>query len=166
MRKLPAAGGSNCRRRGACTAVRRPAPEQPAAKAEDGRPEWRRRDRGGRGRRGRRRRGGRGSGSAGIEVLFTPGTECRAAAAEPDEADDEPESEPVEVERSPDISSPSRAAQPDDFMVLPGESLAKYSLDETRKPHVPEPPSPKNRCRIRAARRASAGRLRRSGFVG
>ncbi len=102
----------------------------------DGRP-----DRGGRGRRGRRRRGGRGSGLPDSK-FFTPGTEpAGAAAAEPDEAASELESEPIEVktEEPRTYSSISRAAQPDDFMVLPGESLAKYSLDEPTD--ISEPPA-------------------------
>ena len=74
----------------------------------------------GRGRRGRRRRGGRG-GNGGIpeSKYFSPRNEADNAppargAVETETADEAPE--PV---------SPRR--QDDDFMVLPGESLAKYS---------------------------------------
>ncbi len=101
-------------------------------------------DRGGRGRRGRRRRGGRGSGLPDSK-FFTPGAEpAGATAAEPDEAVSESESATeiraaeIKAEEPRTYSSISRAAQSDDFMVLPGESLAKYSSDETAD--VPEPP--------------------------
>jgi ribonuclease G len=103
-------------------------------------------DRGGRGRRGRRRRGGRGSGLPDSK-FFTPGTEpAGAAAAEPDDAGNESEPESTEIraveikaEEPRTYSSISRALQADDFMVLPGESLAKYSSDETAD--APEPPA-------------------------
>ena len=80
-------------------------------------------DQGGRGRRGRRRRGGRG-GNGGIpeSKFYSPRNDVEAAplartAMEPEMADEEPE--------------PSYSREPsDDFMVLPGESLAKYSEPE------------------------------------
>jgi ribonuclease G len=99
----------------------------------DGRP-----DRGGRGRRGRRRRGGRGSGLP-ESKFFTPGSEAAGAAAtDVDEANNEPESVETQAEEPRTFSSISRATQSDDFMVLPGESLAKYSPAEANE--VPEPP--------------------------
>ena len=75
------------------------------------------RDRGGRGRRGRRRRGGRGNGLPDSK-FFSPRTE--SAPTQETEIDSASAEEPApEV-----VSSFSRS---EDFMVLPGESLAKYS---------------------------------------
>jgi ribonuclease G len=78
-------------------------------------------DQGGRGRRGRRRRGGRG-GNGGIpeSKFYSPRNDVDNAAqartsAEPEIEDAEPQ--PVVMNRQSD----------DDFMVLPGESLAKYA---------------------------------------
>jgi len=70
-------------------------------------------DRGGRGRRGRRRRGGRGSGLP-ESKFFSP----RADAEH---------SQDGGSENAEEDSGPVSAALPDDFMVLPGESLAKYA---------------------------------------
>jgi ribonuclease G len=97
--------------------------------ATEARPEGNResrddRQRGGRGRRGRRRRGGRGS-SLPESKFFSPSAEP-AATAESD-AEDEPEV----AEPTPEFSKPSRTFESrDDFMVLPGESLAKYTAPD------------------------------------
>jgi ribonuclease G len=80
-------------------------------------------DRGGRGRRGRRRRGGRGSGLPDSK-FFSPRTE----AVRTDEA------EPTEIrgEVPPEFAPSLRMhATDDNFMVLPGESLAKYSPEDS-----------------------------------
>src|SRR6185312_2758218 len=78
-----------------------------------------RRDRGGRGRRGRRRRGGRGS-SLPESKFFSPSAETVAGA--------EAEGEAEEGETALQIERTSRTFESrDDFMVLPGESLAKYT---------------------------------------
>jgi ribonuclease G len=113
-------------------------------------------DRGGRGRRGRRRRGGRGSGLP-ESKFFSPGSEAAKASAGGTEADNEVDTEPdnrIEPENeketketeAPVISAPVlRPTPPVDFMVLPGESLAKYSPSEaaeaTEVDHVAEPQS-------------------------
>ena len=83
-------------------------------------------DRGGdrgdrRGRRGRRRRGGRGPGGLPESKFFSPradgGTDEKEERVEETEAE-VPSEQPVVVSRF--------SAAEDDFMVLPGESLAKY----------------------------------------
>jgi ribonuclease G len=81
--------------------------------------------RGGRGRRGRRRRGGRGS-SLPDSKFFSPKAEA------PDASEAEPGVETGEIE-TPLTSAPawSSTSRDDDFMMLPGESLAKYSAEET-----------------------------------
>ncbi len=78
-------------------------------------------DRGGRGRRGRRRRGGRGGGLPDSK-FFSPRAEVTAL----------PETENTsELDEQPAFEPSSRTPQSDDdFMVLPGESLAKYSPDD------------------------------------
>jgi ribonuclease G len=104
-----------------------PPAAQPQGRPEgnrDGRP-----DRGGRGRRGRRRRGGRGGGLP-ESKFFSPRAEAGAPAEEREtESDDLPQEETAEVETFTPVS---RASQLDDFMVLPGESLAKYSPSEPK----------------------------------
>jgi ribonuclease G len=94
----------------------------------DGRPE-----RGGRGRRGRRRRGGRGG--LPESKFFSPRAEtaARPAAEEEAETGDEPDTQTAEPET---LAPVWRASQADDFMVLPGESLAKYSPGETYSPET------------------------------
>jgi ribonuclease G len=84
-------------------------------------------DRGGRGRRGRRRRGGRGSGLPDSK-FFSPKPEAAGAPAAEEETEAGGEA-PAHVSFEPaPRESISRAPQADDdFMVLPGESLAKYS---------------------------------------
>jgi ribonuclease G len=84
-------------------------------------------DRGGRGRRGRRRRGGRASGLPDSK-FFTPGAETARTAEAQTEIEPEGEAPPVftpGVLRTPPAD--------DDFMVLPGESLAKYSPGDSRE---------------------------------
>ncbi len=96
----------------------------------DGRP-----DRGGRGRRGRRRRGGRGSGLP-ESKFFSPKAEP-AGVSEPEaETEDAQESEGEKIQESTPVS---RAVPLDDFMVLPGESLAKYSPSESVETPEPQP---------------------------
>jgi ribonuclease G len=87
----------------------------------------RRDDRDRRGRRSRRRRGGRGRGLPDSKFYSPdPRGEDRPDRSEEAAA---PEPEPVTE------SAPRAAAQPDDFFVLPGESLAKYAgPDEDREP--------------------------------
>ncbi|MGA2714063.1 MAG: Rne/Rng family ribonuclease [Bryobacteraceae bacterium] len=96
---------------------------RPQETGRDGRP-----DRGGRGRRGRRRRGGRGSGLP-ESKFFSPGAEAAKASAVDTESENQIETE-RETEEPPASAPVSRALQSDDFMVLPGESLAKYSASE------------------------------------
>src|SRR5580692_1721192 len=85
-------------------------------------------DRGGRGRRGRRRRGGRGS-SLPDSKFFSPKTEV--AGPGETESENEGESEPVPASTSRFDRGPSQSG--DDLMVLPGESLAKYSPEDTEE---------------------------------
>ena len=89
-------------------------------------------DQGGRGRRGRRRRGGRG-GNGGIpeSKFYSPRNDAdntvqARGATEPEIEDAEPQ--PVVINRQSD----------DDFMVLPGESLAKYADAEPAIEAEPE----------------------------
>src|SRR5215472_6609327 len=90
---------------------------QEGPRPEGGRPDSgrddSRRERGGRGRRGRRRRGGRAGNGLPDSKFFSPRNEPARA----------PESE---------TQTPAEADSPrdDDFFVLPGESLAKYSPDD------------------------------------
>jgi ribonuclease G len=98
-----------------------PAPERrEEGRREEGRPERsgeRGGERGGRGRRGRRRRGVRPGGLP-ESKFFSPRTETPQRERAPEsESVAEPSGEPVE-------RAPRRAS---DLMVLPGESLAKYS---------------------------------------
>ena len=97
----------------------------------------------GRGRRGRRRRGGRDTGGLPESKFFSPrGEATGVAAAQAAPADTKPE------ETIPTFSQPSaytttwspKAA--DDFTVLPGESLAKYSSGEPESELAREPRTP------------------------
>ena len=88
-------------------------PSESRQERQEGARDDSRRERGGRGRRGRRRRGGRGSGLPDSK-FFSPRAEARVTDTEPAGA--------VEA------AAPAQSA--DDFMVLPGESLAKYTADE------------------------------------
>jgi ribonuclease G len=93
-------------------------------------------DRGGRGRRGRRRRGGRGSGLPDSK-FFSPKADAPGASEE------EPEVEAAA--ETPQTSAPAWSPSPsrdDDFMTLPGESLAKYSSEDATAaaPETVEPP--------------------------
>ncbi len=84
-------------------------------------------DRGGRGRRGRRRRGGRGG--LPDSKFFSPRAEA-AAVRQGAAAGTEPEG----VDELTEINEPvaPSARSDDDFIVLPGESLAKYSPGDSR----------------------------------
>ena len=88
-------------------------------------------DRGGRGRRGRRRRGGRGNGLPDSK-FFSPKAETAGAPVAEDEAeaeagDEAPADTHVSFESASHESVSYTSRADDDFMVLPGESLAKYS---------------------------------------
>ncbi len=88
---------------------------------------------GGRGRRGRRRRGGRASGLPDSK-FFSPRSEGAAAPpVEVETAGGEIEAE-TEVQPPQTFSSAPRATRSDDdFFVLPGESLAKYTSDDSHE---------------------------------
>ncbi len=82
--------------------------------------EQRREDHDRRGRRGRRRRGGKGRGLP-ESKFYSPGARGPAGLQE----------QPTETVASHPEAAPEPApSQPDDFFVLPGESLAKYSREE------------------------------------
>ncbi len=82
--------------------------------------EQRREDHDRRGRRGRRRRGGKGRGLP-ESKFYSPGARGPAGLQE----------QPTETVASRPEAAPEPApSQPDDFFVLPGESLAKYSREE------------------------------------
>jgi ribonuclease G len=81
-------------------------------------------DRGGHGRRGRRRRGGRGSGLPDSK-FFSPRAETAAVPQVASATENESKEQPAEA------SSPVTRPE-DDFIVLPGESLAKYSPGDSR----------------------------------
>ena len=90
----------------------------------------RRDDRDRRGRRSRRRRGGRGRGLP--DSKFYSPEQRGEERSERSEETAAPEPEPV-AESTPRPA----AAPPDDFFVLPGESLAKYAgPDEDRQPEM------------------------------
>ena len=71
------------------------------------------------GRRGRRRRGGRDRRGLPESKFYSPGGR---APEEPHQAPEPQHEEPTEVEAAPAVA----AAEAEDFLVLPGESLAKY----------------------------------------
>jgi ribonuclease G len=112
-----------------------PVAQAPASVPAAGAPTDPRRDDRGRGRRGRRRRGPKGGGRGLPESKFySPGQ--RSAT--------EPEAPPVEAAAPPvqpaaPAVQPSPAATDDDFFVLPGESLAKYTRPEGEEPDFGEP---------------------------
>jgi ribonuclease G len=104
-------------------------------------PEQRRDDHDRRGRRGRRRRGGKGRGLP-ESKFYSPGSR---GAVEPPERPREAAA--VQAEAPPEAQP--AAALPEDFFVLPGESLAKYTrpgedatgediLDEAEPDTIPE----------------------------
>ncbi len=103
---------------------------QPSAGGEN-RQESGRDSRGGRGRRGRRRRGGRGS-SLPDSKFFSPKGEAPGAT----EAEPGIEAEEVEAPLTSAPAWSSSVSRDDDFMMLPGESLAKYSAED---PAIAEP---------------------------
>jgi Rne/Rng family ribonuclease len=100
-------------------------------------------DRGGRGRRGRRRRGGRGSGLPDSK-FFSPKLEAPGASeAEPDVETGGIETGNAEVSLASTPAWSSSTSRDDDFMMLPGESLAKYSAEDsaTAEPEPAEVPA-------------------------
>ncbi len=97
-------------------------PVQPGGRRDDSR-----RDDDRRGRRGRRRRGGRDRRGLPDSKFYTPG----GHAPEPERV---PERLPEAMEPAPAAAVP--AAQAEDFLVLPGESLAKYRDAETDNPEA------------------------------
>ena len=117
--------------------------QKPQESGRDGRGD--RGDRGGRGRRGRRRRGGRPSGLPDSK-FFSPGTEPAAGPEAEKESESVSEAPPSVyapahsyVEASYVQAPTLRTSQSDaDLVVLPGESLAKYSADSTKTGNNPE----------------------------
>ncbi|HVW09850.1 MAG TPA: Rne/Rng family ribonuclease [Bryobacteraceae bacterium] len=118
--------------------------EAPPAEGQpprEGRPDGRgehdgRREHGRRGRRGRRR-GGRGGGGLPESKYFTPGAERQTGSVETRAEEPEEEAEePVSAEET----RPAAESQPYERLVLPGESLAKYSAPphEAAAPSAPE----------------------------
>ena len=111
-----------------------PAPqEQRAAPQQQNRPpqenrDGGNRDGGNRNRRGRRRRGGRGPGGLPDSKFYSPADDKGDTEVE-ETAAASTEETPVPVYETPrTFDRPSDMV--DDFMVLPGESLAKYSAPE------------------------------------
>jgi ribonuclease G len=90
--------------------------------------EQRRDDRDRRGRRGRRRRGSKGGRGLPESKFYSPGARPPAPEAAPQQA--------VVVEP---VAPALAAAEDDDFFVLPGESLAKYTRPETEEVEAGEP---------------------------
>jgi ribonuclease G len=85
-----------------------------------------------RGRRGRRRRGGRGGRGLPDSKFYSPGQRGPQEAAPPEvipEALPQADSaDPSEVQSAGEPQGEAAGAQPDDFFVLPGESLAKHTV--------------------------------------
>jgi ribonuclease G len=140
--KLEKSGGASLpgetRTMAAPAAVEAASEEVPAGDGQtprEGREQDGRREHGRRGRRGRRR-GGRGGGGIPESKYFTPGAERQAGSAEPrTELTEEEAEEPVSAAES---QTPSES-QPYERLVLPGESLAKYSAGGVAEPSEPEP---------------------------
>ena len=93
--------------------------------------EQRRDDQDRRGRRGRRRRGGKGRGLPDSKFYSPSGRD----AAEPRQP--ARESSPAPLEPAVEAS----AAPPDDLLILPGESLAKYTREETDEEDAADEPA-------------------------
>ena len=91
---------------------------------QGGHSEPRRDDRDPRGRRSRRRRGGKGRGGLPDSKFYSPGQRTAADAAPP--AEPIPEALP-QSDGELEPSTAFAAAEAEDFLVLPGESLAKYT---------------------------------------
>jgi ribonuclease G len=110
-------------------------PMTPPAQHAGGYPDQRRDDRDQRGRRSRRRRGGKGRGLPDSK-FYSPGQRTGGEAAAPPVPI--PEALPqldAELEPAPAVA----AAEREDFLVLPGESLAKYTgADEAEDVEEPE----------------------------
>jgi ribonuclease G len=101
-----------------------------------GHPDPRRDDRDQRGRRSRRRRGGRGGRGLPDSKFYSPGQ--RTGGDGPPPQVDIPEALPqldAELEPFPAMA----AAEAEDFLVLPGESLAKYTAPADEAVEVEEP---------------------------
>jgi ribonuclease G len=90
----------------------------------------RREDHDRRGRRGRRRRGGKGRGLP-ESKFYSPSGRGSAELQEP----------PREAAPEPEVPVETPASHPDDFFVLPGESLAKYSKPEDNETEELDPES-------------------------
>jgi ribonuclease G len=94
-----------------------------------GHSEQRRDDRDSRGRRGRRRRGGKGRGGLPDSKFYSPGQRGGHEGPPPAPI---PEAAPRPEIESAASSAALAASEGEDFLVLPGESLAKYApADET-----------------------------------
>jgi len=91
-------------------------------------------DRDRRGRRGRRRRGQRGGGGRGLPDSKFYSPSARGPSEPPRES---VVSEPVAA-AEPE-TQPAAPATADDFFVLPGESLAKYTRSDAGEPEMDEP---------------------------
>ena len=104
-------------------------------------------DRDGRGRRSRRRRGGKGGSALPDSKFYSPreASEQSRTAEQPRDAEaPRPVDPPSVVERHIAAEPPAavRVGTPeadDDFFVLPGESLAKYSRSDSGAPQPAEP---------------------------
>jgi ribonuclease G len=106
-----------------------PPPMAPPAQPQ-GHSEQRRDDRDSRGRRGRRRRGGKGRGGLPDSKFYSPGQRGGHEAPPPAPI---PEAAPRPEPELAASSAALAASEGEDFLVLPGESLAKYTppADET-----------------------------------
>jgi ribonuclease G len=108
----------------------------PPAAPQVGNPDQRRDDRDQRGRRSRRRRGGKGRSGLPDSKFYSPGQRTGNDIPPPSAAL-VPEATPdldAELESAPVLA----AAEAEDFMVLPGESLAKYTAPAEEAEDVEE----------------------------
>src|SRR5580692_4216822 len=99
-----------------------PPPMSPPAQHQ-GHPDQRRDDRDSRGRRGRRRRGGKGRGGLPDSKFYSPGQRGGHDAPPPAPIPEAAPRPDAEIEPATGFM----VVETDDFMVLPGESLAKYT---------------------------------------
>ncbi|MGA3016114.1 MAG: Rne/Rng family ribonuclease [Bryobacteraceae bacterium] len=98
----------------------------PAAPVAAPMEEPRRDDRDNRGRRGRRRRGGRGRSGLPDSKFYSPGQRESQESVPPVVIPEALPQADADFEPSPLVEAPP-LPQPEDFLVLPGESLAKYT---------------------------------------